>query len=998
MYQPSDDPRLQDIEFLGRGGTAEVVSASHRDLERRVAVKFALSPPGDNTVEFAALARREFQLIGGYRFPGLVRILQDPSPDCNHLLLELCRGKTFDQVGRSEDVSTAVNLVSALAVDLEFLNAVGLVHGDLKPQNVFLPEDSDWLASGRPGYVKLSDFSMGRHRDEHSRYRMGLGTVGYMAPETITDGAASHRSDLFALGIIAYQLLTGSHPFMDETSDPLEVNSRIRETTPLNIGLLRPELSKIIVELVGSLLARDETDRPDSALEVCRTLEKAGASYPFRRALRPAHLLRTSESYDTNVANWLRIDQTARRRLDILCDDSSSTLRLILDYNLVRDNLEYAEGSFRFRESVIWPARLMNQELARFSKLDFGARKAAVRDSVLVSNLDRDELAGESEPIGTSPALAELLLPLLNLRTVKRISGKLARVADRQETVGSAAELYLMAGSLTDAERCAYQAAEELKNLLKNAPALSLLSRVIEFGEMSDRTWEVRQLLMLRGDVLKESGEIEQARDAYTHLIDLYGDRPKDKLLAMAYKALGDIHRLHQDTDASLRSLEKSLAVFAELGDELEISHTRTNMGNVYWLRGEYPGALRNYRAALTIQKRLKADADYASTLHNIATIYGISGRTRRGLFLLQHSLRLKKEIGHLGEIARTLNNLGYVYQISGQPAKAAENLSEALEINRRIGSKKELVYNLENLAELMVWAGKLRESMAHLREGIQLSSENGYARHLGALRIHTATVQKRMGQYGEAERSLSLARPSLDEVDDKPLEVALKVQQASLGYHLGKTDSALELARSAYSEAKAANDTVGMLNSLLLVTRLSDHRENYDEAIRLIEEQHLKREKVILDFGRLEYLIGNDLSARASELADRLLRLSFTEDQDIELPWMLNLCSEMLLKRGENQKAEEYIQRSSRLSSSAGLTPELIVALTLQGKYRYSRGDFEGCFAAYKKALRMCKETSDNIMTPEDRSLYQSKRIVRFLAKEIKLLSQRLGEKQRAG
>jgi tetratricopeptide (TPR) repeat protein len=586
----------------------------------------------------------------------------------------------------------------------------------------------------------------------------------------------------------------------------------------------------------------------------------------------------------------------------------------------------------------------------------------------------------------------------LHVGTVKRIAGKLAKKADQQDSAGPAAQLYLMAGSLAGAERCAHQAAEELKRDLNSTPALSLLSKVIEFGEMSDRNWEVRQLVMLQGDIHKENGEIEQARGAYERLIGMYGDKPKDKLLALAYKALGDVHRMHQDTDASLRSLEKSLAVFTELGDELEISHTRTNMGNVYWLRGEYPGALRNYRAALTIQKRLKADADYASTLHNIATIYGISGRTRRGLFLLRQSLRLKKEIGHLGEIARTLNNLGYVYQISGQPAKAADNLAEALEINRRIGSKKELVYNLENLTELMVSAGKLRESMPLLREGIQLSSENGYARHLGALRIHTAVVQKRMGQYGEAERSLSLARPSLNEIDDKSLEVAWKIQQASLGYHLGKTDAALKLAGSAYVDAKKANDTVGMLNSLLLVTRLSHRPEDYDEAVRLIEEQHLRRERVILDFGRLEYFMENEMSDEASELADRLLQVSFREEQDIELPWMLNLCSEMMLKRRESKKAEEHLERSSRLASLAGLVPELIVSLTLQGKHQHSHRDFEGSFAAYKKALQMCKRISDNINIPEDRSLYQSKRVVRFLAKEIKLLSQRLGEKQRAG
>jgi len=993
MYQPSEDPRLQDIESLGRGGTAEVVNAFHRDLKQRVAVKYALPRTGDNPIDFAALARREYDLIGRYRFPGLVRILEDPSPDFDHIVLELCRGTTLDRFKQAPDIPTALNIVSALAVNLEFLNAAGLVHGDLKPHNVFLTENTEWLPAGRPGWIKLSDFSMGRRRDEHDRFRMGLGTVGFMAPETVADGTANHRSDLFALGIIAYQLLTGKHPFMNKNSDPVEVNSRIRETSPPPVASLRPDLEDAVGNLVNSLLAREEAERPACAWEVCLELEKAGATYPFRRTLRPAHLLQRQGSYEANREGLLDLNEVSQGRLDILTDGSVDRLGIVLEYNFRRNNLRYESGRFSFRHAVIWPHCLRQKELARFAGWGFGERRTAIVDCVRRYSLDSDETEREA-----ASALSQLLAPLLKVRTVKLVAGRLAKPVEGNSCSRAAARLYLMAGQLTESERCAYQAAMELKRDLKYSQALRLLAEVIEYAELSERRWEVRQLLMLQGDNRKDSGEIDLARASYQQLIDLYAERPKDKLLAVAYKALGDIHRMRQDTDASLQALEESLAVFTELGDELEISHTRTNIGNVHWLRGANTEALRNYRAALTIQKRLKAAADYASTLHNIATIYGISGRTRRGLFLLEYSLRLKKEIGHLGEIARTLNNLGYIYQISGQPARAAENISEALEINRRIGSKKELAYNLENLAELMISAGRLRESMGVLREGIQLASDNGYVRHLAALRIHTATVQKRMGQYGEAARSLTSARQSLDGIDDKPLEVAWKVQEAGVKYHLGRLDHAEATARSAYAEAERAKDAVGMLNSLLLLSRLSLRPEDYEEAVGIINEQHLKRERVILDFGRLEYMVENESPDEASRLADTLLKRSFPEEQDIELPWMLNLCAEMFIRRGEIKTASAYLDRSSRAASTAGLVPELIVSLTLQGKLEYAEGNFEACFADYKKALQLCKKTSDNISVPEDRSLYQSKRIVRFLAQEIKALSRRLGEKQRAG
>lgn len=995
MYQPSDDPRLQDVAPLGRGGTAEVASAFHRHLKRLVAVKYPLDDPGDSSVDFAALIRREFELIGDLRFPGLVRALEDPSPHFDHFYLELCRGRTLDQLERIEDITLTLNIISALALDLEFLNAAGLVHGDLKPHNVFLPAGLDWLASGRPAYVKLSDFSMGRRRDEHDRYRFGLGTVGYMAPETVTDSVADHRSDLFALGIIAYQLLTGRHPFMDKNSDPVEVNSRIRETSPPPVRELRPELPDIVNDLVVSLLAREASDRPAAAYEVCRVLEKAGASYPYARALRPAHLLKLEDTYQNNLRRAVELDDRLRTRLDVLCENSTPGLRLVLEYNSLRDNIEYGEGRFRFKRPAFWPNGLRNRCLTRFSGWGYAARKNAVIEAVRASTRPAGERSDTEVP---SPALSELLLPLLRPVTVKRITAKLAPEADRRGDLRAAAELYVMAGLLSEAERCAHDAAQELRGKVEHASALSLLSKVIGFAELTGRRWDVRQLLMLRGDIHKENGEIERAGATYQNLIDLYAQGPHDKLLATAHKALGDIHRMRQDTDASLKSLERSLEVFTELGDELEISHTRTNIGNVYWLRGDYSGAIRSYRAALMIQKKLGVMADYASTLHNIATMYCSNGRTKRGLFLFKQSLRLKKEIGNLAEIARTLNNLGYVYQISGQPFKAAEHLAESLEINRRIGSNKELAYNLENLAELMISAGQLREAMSVLREGIDLSVKHSYNRHLAALRIHTATVQKRMGQYGEAGESLAMARSVLDGIDDKLLEVAWQVQEAGLCYHLGKRDKALDIARSAYEHAKNDNEMVGMLNSLLLVTRLSDDQNDYDEAIRLIEKQHLQRERLILDFGCLEYAVENELTERSSHLAEQLLSCEFTQNQDLELPWMLNLCAEMLIARDEGLKADAFLQRASQLSSASGLIPELTVTLSLLGQRKYAEGDYEGCFVAYKKALQMCKEISEGIRDKEYRAYYQKKRIVKFLAGEIKRLSQRLGEKQRAG
>ncbi len=114
MKQTGNESRFEILERLGRGGTAEVFKARLRDTGREIALKCPLPDP-DQIVDFARLAAREIDLIGGLRFPGLVRILNGPDDPPDQLLLELCEGKTLDQIDARNNLPLALNLLSAVA-------------------------------------------------------------------------------------------------------------------------------------------------------------------------------------------------------------------------------------------------------------------------------------------------------------------------------------------------------------------------------------------------------------------------------------------------------------------------------------------------------------------------------------------------------------------------------------------------------------------------------------------------------------------------------------------------------------------------------------------------------------------------------------------------------------------------------------------------------------------------------------------------------------------
>ncbi|MEW6050146.1 MAG: serine/threonine-protein kinase [Candidatus Zixiibacteriota bacterium] len=995
----ADDPRFRSLRPLGRGGTAEVLRAYVVDREIDAALKFPLAIATAPAVDFATLADREYHLIGDLTFPGLVRLLEPPHHSPNYLLLEFCAGPTLDKLGRVADISKALELISAVAVNLEYLHAHGIIHGDLKPQNIFLPSDWRSYNHGQFFFVKISDFSLGRFSDEPEATRAGLGTVGFMAPETIASSRTSNRSDLFALGVIAYQLLSGHHPFMDEDTDPVRVNARIAEDSPEPIGQLCPGLDPAVAEIVHQLLAREESGRPGSAVAVCGILEKAGCRYPFRAALHPKWFLMKRAFWQQGIERWLRADSAVLERVRQLTDEDPTNLHLLLSTNYRLGRLVYAEGKFKFTQSPYWPSRMRRYALRRFASGSFEFKRNVVTAAVVWN-------AAEAQTFGVVRPETEtrhdgslvLLLPsLLRAATVRRLSRSYARRAEHADHFAYASRLWVQAGDLEGAERCAYQAAYQLRRDSRNQDALTILRHVIIYADMNDRGWEVRQLIMLAGDLHKENGEAEQSLICYRRIVDLYANHPPDKLLAETYKDLGDIHKIKQDFQAGLEALQRALEIYRELRDDLEISHSLNNIGNIYWLTGDVRQALTRYRMALRIQRRLAITADVASTLNNIGAIYGTTGRFSRGIRILRLSLGLKREIGHKGEIARTLNNLGYILHLSGHSAQAVALLDESLSINREIGSRKEVLFNLENLTAVMITAGKLGESLQYIGEGMQMSEELTDKPHLGIFCQSMASVLTRMGRYSEAVHYLEQGAQILEQIDDAALAVLVQIQRAEIKYQLGNSEAAFELALAGLSMATEKDNALSRVAALLLLTRLSSEEHFWREAEALVHELQLVRETRLLQFNRLEFLLRHERWYKATDGVDDLMRIANQFTDDLELPRIRILLAEILLKMDDHDSARVQLDlvRADQIDE---LAPEAMMTAILQGKIAASMGDFEGCFSKYQLGLRLCKQIAETIEDKIDRGRYQTKPDVVFLVGEIRRLGARLGQKQRAG
>ncbi len=269
---------------LGHGGMGEVFLAYDARLGRRVAIKrIRHGSPVAQSERF----RREARVAARLSHPAIVHIYDLVEDSAGvAIVMEYLEGRTLAVLIAAglPDPLLAVRLGRDVAEGLAAAHAAGLVHRDLKAENVIV------TAEGR---AKILDFGLakpvaGPEGDETLTAQGAvLGTCHSMSPEQASGGEVDARSDLFSLGVLLYEMLTGRSPFRGSNS--LDTLKRVITHHPPPISALRPDLPRSLSELIERLLAKDREARPRSAAEVAASLEEIAAS-PELKARRGASL------------------------------------------------------------------------------------------------------------------------------------------------------------------------------------------------------------------------------------------------------------------------------------------------------------------------------------------------------------------------------------------------------------------------------------------------------------------------------------------------------------------------------------------------------------------------------------------------------------------------------------------------------------------------------------------------------------------------------------
>lgn len=280
------DGRYRVRARIARGGMATVYVATDLRLERRVALKVMHSHLSDDTV-FQGRFIQEARAAARLADPHVVNVFdQGQDGEMAYLVMEYLPGITMRELLREQrrlTIPQTITIMDAVLSGLAAAHRAGIVHRDVKPENVLLAED---------GRIKIGDFGLARATSANTATgQMLLGTIAYLAPELVTRGTADARSDIYALGIMLYEMLVGEQPYKGE--QPMQIAYQHATDSVPRPSAKNPGVPEQFDELVMWATEREPDDRPVDAramLDRLREIEKDLGVYPQVVRTSPAVL------------------------------------------------------------------------------------------------------------------------------------------------------------------------------------------------------------------------------------------------------------------------------------------------------------------------------------------------------------------------------------------------------------------------------------------------------------------------------------------------------------------------------------------------------------------------------------------------------------------------------------------------------------------------------------------------------------------------------------
>jgi tetratricopeptide (TPR) repeat protein/predicted Ser/Thr protein kinase len=857
--------RYEVVGILGQGGMGRVYKARDRELDKLIALKTIRLDTAEGPDALARF-KQELVLARKVTHKNVVRIFDlGEAEGIKFFTMEYIEGESLKALIRRRGplpVSEVVPLARQILGALEEAHSQGIVHRDLKPQNVM-------VAAGT-GTAHLMDFGIARATDGTSMTATGaiVGTPDYMSPEQVKGERAGMESDVFSVGVMLYEMLTGELPYQADT--PMSKVMMRLSHRPRSVREIHAQIPKYLERVVKRCLEIDPALRYQRAGEVLADLEResvstsftlrishtlkrrrqtivafgllavAAATFAWWVALRPraeraaaaaaaaapAGPVRTLAILPlTNAAASAELDWMREGLADMLVTDlaQSRYVRPVPGERVLRVLKDIgAEAQTRFDASALEAIskRAPAQTVLYGQFVQSG-------DTVRLDLSLRQAGSGVTQPIKAEARNGDVLSLVDHIATAvkqqldltpEQIKGDVARPFSEVATSSVDALRLFHEGAAALRAGSAQDAIAKLRDATAKDPQFAMAwTRLAEAYADAGEQREAESAAE-RAQTLAEKAPLPLAQRYQIHAA--VATVKED--LETAAKSYGELAALYpQDPDvqyrlaATLRGLGQQPEAIAAYQKVLQLSPgygaAEIELAGVMWQAGRSEEAIRMLKETLG-SGRFKDDSEALGTIHSIlGNAYRDTAQVDKALESLQLSLDYRRKAGDKRGQVVTLTNLASLHEQAGAIPKAIAAEKEALRIAREMRDRARESFVLHNMGMTYSSAGDLQRSLQAFRDSLQIEMERGNASEIANRLDKVADAYRLMGRYDDALVYLEQAKAQLAKTDAKQ-EVAINQQYFGQVYAAqGRFADALTAFQAALPVFQEINQPIGI-------------------------------------------------------------------------------------------------------------------------------------------------------------------------------------------
>jgi eukaryotic-like serine/threonine-protein kinase len=983
--------RYEVLSLLGEGGMGAVYKAKDVELGRMVALK-VIRPDLARNRAILDRFKQELILATQVTHRNVVRIYDlGEAEGIKFITMEFVEGEDLAAVLHQRTKlppQEAVGIIDQVCRALEAAHRVGVIHRDLKPQNIMCEK------SGR---ILVMDFGLAKTLESERMTQTGamVGTMEYMSPEQALAGNLDQRSDIFSLGLIFYELLTGATPFRADSALASLIKRTQERVVP--VSEYDKSIPSELSQIVGRCLERDVAQRYQSATELLADLELwagTGKSGIIAARLRPgprrwadenkrliagascllllliaalAYFLTRPRALPSpearqaatpaprprslailpfrNSSGDARDDWMGSSLADMLSTDIGQSAHL---HTVSTDRLHQVLSDLRVGpESAVDPDTL--RRVAQFSNADVlvSGQYARFGDQIVIDATIRDLVHDQTIPVKAQALVKDLPTAIDSLAdSVRKNLSLSADVVDElkaqsfkpnSKSVDALREydqgsVLMRAGKYTDALK-------HLQTATNQDPQFALA-----FSKLADAQSE-----------LGFQSEAEQSSIRATDLAQNQNLPLPEKYLISANNA-----RIMKDNKKALSAYENLLK--SAPGD-VDVQY---QLGNLYLQNGEYDKARAEFKGILdTDPKNVKA-------LWSLGVVDNLTGNPQAALDSLTRGLSLAIQVDNQDQQALILLSIGISYRLLNKPEEALRNYQDSITVNEKIGQKRGVAAALNEMGVVQRTTGKPDAAIASYTKALALLREIGMKGETADTLTNLGAVYQDLGKFDQALDVYKQALQIQRETGDQSYESQCLDNIAGVYLAMGDTNNAFTYSQQALQLREKLGVPGDIAATLEGLSEAYTAAGQYDEAMTaLMRALELARKAgdatgTAVISRQIGLVLGYQgrFGAAAKSLKDAVNTFRQQGENGHSMAEALNDLAEALARAGRGDESVAPLDEAEKIQQSLKSDALQADILNTRGDIAFYRGDLKGAGQIYESALRLASRTKENDVT----------------------------------